>query len=99
MTSCMEKIEKAPRQSDRDDEKAIEEFKPKMRDAIIKSVSYVKEGFFSGKSSIEDIIDEIMDTPELYSYLFTVIVNHSLGVKKNFSRQFKLTQTTQRLFT
>ena len=100
MTSCVEKLEKSGKApSKRETNKAIEKFKPKMRDVIVKSVAYVKSNLLGKKQSINELIDSIMEVPELYSYLFTLIVNHSLGVKKNYSRLFKLTQTTQKLFT
>ena len=69
---------------------SIEEYKHKMKDAILISVVYVKSGFFSKKQKIDDYIDKIMEEPELYSYLFSIIVSHSFGQKKNYLHLFEL---------
>lgn len=100
LSTIVEKEEdKKDTRSDRENLNAVEEFKDKMKDAILKGVTFVKSGIFSKKQDISTVIDKIMDNPELYSYLFTLIANHSLGVKKNFSHLFKLKKTTQELFT
>ena len=99
LSTVTEKMDSQKEVNEKEMLSQVEEFKDKMKDVILKSVVYFKSGILSKKKSITEIIDKIMDNPELYSYLFTVIVNHSLGVKKNYSRLFKLKKISRKQFT
>ncbi len=85
--------------SDAELTKISDDFKHKMKDAILSSVVYVKSSIFSKKESVDTVIDKIMEMPELYSYLFSLIVNHTMGVKKNYSHLFKLTGNLRQQLT
>jgi len=79
--------------------RSVEAFKDKMKDAILKAVVYVKPSFFGKKQDIKDIIDYVMSSPDLYAYLFTLVVQHTLGQKKNFLNHFRLIKPLRGLST
>ena len=68
-----------------------------MRTILLKGV--VKVNYWFKVQKIDDLIDSIMDKPEIYNYLFIRILNHSLGVKKKVSNLFTLTESLRPLFT
>lgn len=83
MTHLAEKTSKEDRKpSEREMLKSVEEFKEKMLDTIEKAVIWAKLTIFSKRVDLKAFFDTIKENPELYSQLFTEIVNHSLGVKK-----------------
>jgi hypothetical protein len=94
MSTVNEKEKETKELSEQQLVRTVKEFSETMRETIQKGVLYVKSGLFGKKVGLDNYIDNIMEDPELYSYLFTLIVNHSLGVKKNFSHHFNLTHST-----
>jgi len=58
----------------------LDAMKDKIRDIIIKGTVEVR--FFLKKLPIEKIIDEVMEQPEVYTFLMAAIINHTLSVKK-----------------
>ncbi|MCP3683792.1 MAG: hypothetical protein GY861_13995 [bacterium] len=78
-------------------EKEQDKIKESIKSLIIKGTVKVNHWFKSKK--IEDVIDVLMEKPEIYSYLFVRILNHSLGIKKKVSNLFSLTENLRPLFT
>jgi len=68
-----------------------------MKLILLKGIVNVTHWFKHKK--IEDVIDTIMEKPEIYNYLFVRILNHSLGIKKKASNLFTLTESLRPLFS
>lgn len=78
-------------------QKQLEQQKERIKNLILLSVVEVKHWF--KKKNIQDLIDGIMQRENLYSALLTIIVQHSLGQKKNFLSLFQSIESLRPLFT
>ena len=77
-------------------EEGVDKIKETMKVILLKGIVNVTHWFKHKK--MEDVIDTIMEKPEIYNYLFVRILNHSLGIKKKVSNLFTLTESLRPLF-
>lgn len=90
MTSAVEKAKSEARElSEKEMFKVTDDFKEKMEDVITRGVVDVRSGWFRKRAPIGSVLGALMENPELYSLLFSLIVNHSLGIKKKLLNRLK----------
>ena len=79
----------------------IEENKDLIKDTmkVILLKGIVKVNHWFKTKNIDEVIDSIMDKPEIYNYLCVRILNHALGIKKKASSLFSLTENLRPLFS
>ena len=95
MTNVVEKAYTNEKINESEMLEQVENFKDKIKDALLLGIDYVQDTRFlikTKKVPIDTYIEKIMINSELYSYLFSEIVNHSLGIKKKLQKYFKLTE-------